>query len=36
MAMTMTLRCMGRGEPTVHDFRSSFRDWAAECTAFPM
>jgi len=26
----------GLGKPyTVHGFRSSFRDWAAECTAFP-
>jgi len=35
MAMTMTLRRMGRGELTVHGFRSSFRDWAAERTGFP-
>jgi integrase len=35
MAMTMTLRRMGRGELTVHGFRSSFRDWAAERTTFP-
>jgi integrase len=35
MAMLMLLRRMGRGELTVHGFRSSFRDWAAECTAFP-
>jgi integrase len=33
--MTMTLRRMGRGELTVHGFRSSFRDWAAERTGFP-
>jgi integrase len=26
---------MGRTDITVHGFRSSFRDWAAECTAFP-
>jgi len=31
----MTLRRMGRGELTVHGFRSSFRDWAAERTGFP-
>jgi integrase len=31
----MTLRRMGRGELTVHGFRSSFRDWAAERTTFP-
>jgi integrase len=35
MALTMTLRRMGRGELTVHGFRSSFRDWAAERTGFP-
>ena len=33
MAMAMTLRRMGRGDITVHGFRSCFRDWAAECTA---
>jgi integrase len=32
MAMMMTLRRMGHGELTVHGFRSSFRDWAAEQT----
>jgi integrase len=35
MAMPMTLRRMGRGDFTVHGFRSSFRDWAAERTTFP-
>jgi integrase len=35
MAMTMTLRRMERGELTVHGFRSTFRDWAAERTGFP-
>jgi integrase len=35
MAMMMTLRRMGRGDLTVHGFRSSFRDWAAEHTDFP-
>ena len=30
----MLLRRMGH-EVTVHGFRSSFRDWAAEMTAFP-
>ena len=35
MAMAMTLRRMGRGDLTVHGFRSSFRDWAAERTNFP-
>ena len=35
MAMTAVLRRMGRGDITVHGFRSTFRDWAAECTNFP-
>lgn len=35
MAMEMTLRRMGRDDITVHGFRSSFRDWAGECTPFP-
>jgi integrase len=35
MAMMMTLRRMGRGDLTVHGFRTSFRDWAAERTSFP-
>jgi integrase len=35
MAMTMTLRRMGRGDLTVHGFRSTFRDWTAEQTSFP-
>ena len=26
---------MGRRDITVHGFRSTFRDWAAECTNFP-
>ena len=26
---------MGRNEVTVHGFRSTFRDWAAEATAYP-
>jgi integrase len=26
---------MGRPSLTVHGFRSTFRDWAAECTNFP-
>jgi integrase len=34
MAMTMTLRRMGRGDITVHGFRSTFRDWAAEQTHY--
>lgn len=35
MAMATVLRRMDRLEITVHGFRSSFRDWAAETTAFP-
>ena len=35
MAMLMLLRRMGRGDLTVHGFRSTFRDWAAERTNFP-
>lgn len=35
MAMEMQLRRMKRDDITVHGFRSSFRDWAAETTAFP-
>src|SRR6056297_3512905 len=34
MAMSMLLRRMGV-DATVHGFRSSFRDWAAECTGYP-
>lgn len=33
MAMAMLLRRMNAG-CTVHGFRSSFRDWAAECTGY--
>ena len=32
MAMSMTLRRMGRNNITVNSFRSTFRDWAAEQT----
>src|ERR1051325_6143064 len=35
MAMTMVLRRMRRENVTVHGFRSTFRDWAADCTDFP-
>ncbi len=35
MAMLMALDRMGFGNVTVHGFRSTFRDWAAECTNFP-
>lgn len=34
MAMSMLLRRMNV-DATVHGFRSSFRDWAAECTGYP-
>lgn len=33
--MTAVLKRMGWDGLTVHGFRSTFRDWAAECTAFP-
>jgi integrase len=35
MSMLMLLRRMGCESLTVHGFRSSFRDWAAEKTNFP-
>ena len=35
MAMLEFLRDLGYPEFTVHGFRSSFRDWAGECTNFP-
>jgi integrase len=35
MAMIELLRRMGRADITVHGFRSTFRDWAAERTSFP-
>ena len=34
-AMLDLLEEMGRRDITVHGFRSTFRDWAAECTNFP-
>jgi integrase len=34
-AMLSLLDRMGHGNVTVHGFRSTFRDWAAECTNFP-
>ena len=34
-AMLQLLDRMGHGEITVHGFRSTFKDWATECTAFP-
>jgi integrase len=35
MAMLAVLKRMDRQEITVHGFRSTFRDWAAESTAYP-
>ena len=35
MAMLMLLKHMERSDLTVHGFRSTFRDWAAEQTNFP-
>lgn len=35
MSMLMLLRRMGRGQFTVHGFRSTFRDWAAEEAVAP-
>jgi integrase len=35
MALAMLLRRIGRGDLTVHGFRSTFRDWAGDCTDFP-
>jgi integrase len=35
MAMLKLLERMGRNDLTVHGFRSTFRDWAAERTNFP-
>ena len=35
MSLTAVLRRMGRGDLTAHGFRSTFKDWAAELTAYP-
>lgn len=35
MAMLAALKRMGRSDLTVHGFRSTFRDWTAERTAYP-
>lgn len=35
MALTAVLRRMGRDGITQHGFRSTFRDWAGETTAYP-
>ena len=34
-ALLVLLRRMKIKDATVHGFRSTFRDWAAECTNFP-
>ena len=34
-AMLALLECMKSDDLTVHGFRSTFRDWAAECTSYP-
>lgn len=34
-SLTQTLRRMGCGDISVHGFRGTFRDWAAEQTNFP-
>jgi integrase len=36
MAMAQLLKRMGRQDITVHGFRSTFRDWAAERTNYPI
>jgi integrase len=35
MTLTAALRRMDRGDLTAHGFRSTFRDWCAEQTAYP-
>lgn len=35
MAMLVLLARMGRDDLTVHGFRSTFKDWARECTNYP-
>ena len=35
MSLTATLKRMGRNDLTAHGFRSTFRDWASETTAYP-
>ncbi len=35
MAMAMLLRRMSFGHITTHGFRSTFRDWAGDCTSHP-
>jgi integrase len=36
MAMLAVLKRMNRGDITIHGFRSTFRDWVAEKTDYPM
>ena len=33
--LTAALKRMGRSDLTAHGFRSTFRDWASETTAYP-
>lgn len=35
MSLLKVLERMGRADLTTHGFRSTFRDWCAECTNFP-
>ena len=35
MTCLQTLKRMGRGDLTVHGFRSTFRDWVSESTSYP-
>jgi integrase len=35
MAFLTLLRRMNRRTVTAHGFRSTFKDWATECTSFP-
>ena len=35
MTLSKVIRRMGDQTTTVHGFRSTFRDWAAETTAYP-
>jgi len=35
MAMAAVLKRMGHADITVHGFRSTFRDWAGDCTSHP-
>ena len=35
MSLSAVLKRMGRNDVTVHGFRSTFRDWAAEATEYP-